>query len=83
MSALSPRHHLRHHWRLNRQLFWQVWTKAFEHGEDSRDQLLLTLGAIRCLYWQALGMGLPHTAARIAAWWKVTAPIHRQGTLIC
>lgn len=64
-------------------MFWKLWTKAFEHGEDSRDQLLLTLGAIRCLYWQALGMDLPHVAARIAVWWKVTAPLHRQGALIC
>ena len=82
MSALPPRYHLRHHWRLNRQLFWQVWSRAFEHGEDTLDQLLLTLGAIRCLYWQALGQGHEKTARAIGNWWAKVAPLHQQGTLI-
>jgi hypothetical protein len=82
MSALPPRYHLRHHWRVNRQLFWQFWFRAFERQENTRDQLLLTLGAIRCLYWQALGQGHDKTARTIANWWSKVAPLHQQGALI-
>lgn len=77
------RQHIRFHLRQYRRQFRQLWVAAFEGKGDTTQQMLMTLGAIRCLYWQALGMDLPHVAARIAVWWKVTAPLHRQGALIC
>lgn len=77
------RQHVRFHMRQYRSQFRQQWVAAFESSADTKCQMLMTLGAIRCLYWQALGMGLPHAAGRIALWWKVTAPLHRQGGLIC
>jgi len=82
MTALPVRYHLRHHWRTQRARFWVLWVSAFEHGEPTRDQLLLTLGAIRSLYWQALGQGYDKTARAIGNWWAKTAPIHKQGELI-
>ena len=82
MSALPPRYHLRYHWRQSRQQFWRLWARAFEQQDDTRDQLLLTLGAIRCLYWQALGQGHEKTARAIGNWWAKVAPLHQQGTLI-
>lgn len=77
------RQHISFHMRQYRSQFRQQWVSAFEHSADTSHQMLMTLGAIRCLYWQALGMGLPHVASRIAAWWKAAAYIHRQGELIC
>ena len=82
MSALPPRYHLRYHWRQSRQQFWRLWARAFEQQDDTRDQLLLTLGAIRCLYWQALGQGHDKTARAIGNWWAKVAPLHQQGALI-
>ena len=82
MSALPPRYHLRYHWRQSRQQFWRLWARAFEQQDDTRDQLLLTLGAIRCLYWQALDQDHDKTARAIGNWWAKVAPLHQQGALI-
>jgi len=82
MSALPIQYHLRHHWRKSRAQFWALWYRAFEHQEDTRDQLLLTLGVIRSIYWQALGQGYDKTARAIGNWWARVAPLHQQGELI-
>jgi len=81
MSTPSPREHLRFHWRQLRCQCRRQWQAAFD-GRQHRDQLLMTIGAIRCLYWQALGLNQPHIAGHIAKWWAITAPLHRMGALI-
>ncbi|WP_236091743.1 hypothetical protein [Aeromonas salmonicida] len=43
---------------------------------------LLALGAIRSIYWQALGQGETALATEIGDWWKESAPLHEQGEVI-
>lgn len=43
---------------------------------------LLTLGAIRALYWLALGQGDTPLATEIGDWWAEGAPLHRLGEVI-
>ena len=82
MSALPPRYHIRFHFREQRKRFWDLWMRSFEKKENTRDQLLMTIGAISCLYWQALGQGHEHLAGMIRKWWEKAAPLHKQGEQI-
>lgn len=43
---------------------------------------LLALGAIRALYWLALGQGDAALAREIGDWWQEGAPLHRLGEVI-
>ncbi|MEH8140120.1 hypothetical protein Q7I15_05620 [Aeromonas veronii] len=43
---------------------------------------LLALGAIRAIYWLALGQGDTPLATEIGDWWKEGAPLHRLGEVI-
>lgn len=43
---------------------------------------LLALGAIRSIYWLALGQGGTQLATEIGDWWKEGAPLHRLGEVI-
>lgn len=43
---------------------------------------LLALGAIRSIYWLALGQGDTALATEIGDWWKESAPLHEQGEVI-
>ncbi|MGL5841192.1 MAG: hypothetical protein ACRCYK_05205 [Aeromonas hydrophila] len=43
---------------------------------------LLALGAIRAIYWLALGQGETPLATEIGDWWKECAPLHGLGEVI-
>ncbi|RQM71322.1 hypothetical protein EHZ82_06685 [Aeromonas hydrophila] len=43
---------------------------------------LLALGAIRSIYWLALGQGETALATEIGDWWKECAPLHGLGEVI-
>lgn len=43
---------------------------------------LLALGAIRAIYWLALGQGETPLATEIGDWWKEGAPLHGLGETI-
>ncbi|MBL0563135.1 hypothetical protein JD550_20095 [Aeromonas hydrophila] len=43
---------------------------------------LLALGAIRSIYWLALGQGETPLATEIGDWWKECAPLHGLGEVI-
>lgn len=43
---------------------------------------LLALGAIRSIYWLALGQGDTSLATEIGDWWKECAPLHGLGEVI-
>ncbi|MGL4448717.1 MAG: hypothetical protein ACRCUZ_13540 [Shewanella sp.] len=51
-------------------------------GAVDRDGQLLALGAIRALYWLALGRGEAQWAASVAVWWANAAQIHQLGEII-
>ncbi|GAB5991291.1 hypothetical protein [Aeromonas enteropelogenes] len=46
-----------------------------------RDEIL-TLGAIRAIYWLALGQGDTPLATEIGDWWRECAPLHGLGEVI-
>lgn len=46
-----------------------------------RDEIL-ALGAIRAIYWLALGQGDTPLATEIGDWWKECAPLHGLGEVI-
>ena len=75
---LNATDHLRSHWRQAKADFWRHWRPCFEQGQD-RAYLLLDLGTIRSLYWQALGLNALSIAKTISAWWRKTAPVHQLG----
>ncbi|OXS14905.1 hypothetical protein CGX12_11840 [Zobellella denitrificans] len=86
---LNATDHLRAHWRQAKADFWRHWQECFElpaarrPGRNSaRDRLILDLGTIRSLYWQALGLNALPIARAIGAWWRKTAPVHRLGEVV-
>lgn len=82
MSDILPlRLHLRTHWWQAKADFWRHWQACFEQGAD-RARLLLDLGTIRSLYWQALGQGFLAIAKAIGNWWAKTADLHQLGRVV-
>ena len=80
-DILNPRAHLRKHWWQAKADFWRHWRECFEHKAD-RARLLLDLGTIRSLYWQALGQGFLAIAKAIGNWWAKTADLHQLGKAV-
>lgn len=80
-DILHPRAHLRLHWRQAKADFWRQWQPCFEQGED-HTRLMITLGTIRSLYWQALGQGVLNIASTIGNWWRKVAPLHQLGEVV-
>lgn len=80
-NTLAPRDHLRFHWHHARRDFWREWQPCFESA-TLPDRLLLILGTIRSLYWQALGLGVLTVAKTIGNWWRKTAPVHQLGEVV-
>ena len=80
-DILHPRDHLRLHWRQAKADFWRQWQPCFEQGKDAT-RLMITLGTIRSLYWQALGLNALSIAKTIRAWWRKTAPVHQLGKVV-
>lgn len=50
--------------------------------ENGKVAELLALGAIRALYWLALGSGEAALATTIANWWADVSPMHGLGETI-
>lgn len=80
-NMLRPADHFRLHWRMAKAEFWKQWEKCFKHGGD-RIRLMIILGTIRSLYWQALGQGVLNIARTIGNWWRKVAPVHQQGEVV-
>ena len=78
LQAPAPVSQLTKHWEVARDEFSNsrhVITRS-SVGE------LLALGAIRAVYWLALGSGEVALAREISEWWASRNPIHRLGETI-
>ncbi|WP_445399918.1 hypothetical protein [Zobellella sp. An-6] len=78
---LNATDHLRRHWWQAKADFWRHWKECFEQGAG-RDRLILDLGTIRSLYWQALGLNALSVAKSIRVWWAKTADLHQLGKAV-
>ncbi|MGU5794641.1 hypothetical protein ACV1DW_17595 [Aeromonas hydrophila] len=66
---------------------WGVAREEFNHAEVmpfsfNTDEQLLALGAVRAVYWLALGGGEVALAKEIAEWWAECEPLHGLGETI-
>lgn len=67
-------------------LHWQSYRADYigasnaTYGTDAAE--VLALGAIRSIYWLALGQGETPLATEIGDWWKECAPLHGLGEVI-
>ncbi|WP_429180109.1 hypothetical protein [Aeromonas salmonicida] len=75
MQPPAPVSQLTKHW----QAAMREYLIAPENGEVAE---LLALGAIRALYWLALGSGEATLATTIANWWADVSPMHGLGDTI-
>lgn len=62
------------HWLAYRAEYITSDVKLRSFDDDIR--ALLALGAIRAIYWQALGHGDVELATEIGDWWEECAPLH-------
>ncbi len=78
MQPPAPASQLAKHWQAAREEFGNsrhVITRS-SVGE------LLALGAIRAVYWLAVGSAELTLAREIAEWWAIRNPLHRLGETI-
>ncbi|MNE30443.1 hypothetical protein D3C80_1239580 [compost metagenome] len=68
------------HWLAARAEFIAAGGEARGNRDTTRE--LLALGAVRAVYWQALGQGDTTLAREIGDWWHEFAPLHGQGEVI-
>lgn len=78
LQAPAPVSQLTKHWEVARAEY----EKARVLWADLDASELLALGAIRAVYWLALGSGEVALAREIAEWWADCAPIHGLGETI-
>ncbi|MNJ66383.1 hypothetical protein D3C77_624560 [compost metagenome] len=79
--AMAPTHGpLVTHWLAARAEFIAAGGEARGDRDISRE--LLALGAVRSVYWLALGLGETALAREIGDWWHECAPLHGQGEVI-
>lgn len=79
--AMAPTHGpLVTHWLAARAEFIAAGGEARGDRDISRE--LLALGAVRSVYWLALGQGEIALAREIGEWWRECAPLHGQGEVI-
>lgn len=79
--AAAPVHsQLTCHWLAARAEFIAAGGEARGDRELSRE--LLALGAVRSVYWLALGQGDTALAREIGEWWAECAPLHGLGEVI-
>jgi len=80
-SAMAPTHGpLVTHWLAARAEFIAAGGEARGDRDSARE--LLALGAVRSVYWLALGQGETALAREIGDWWRECAPLHGQGEVI-
>ncbi|MFM4852046.1 hypothetical protein [Aeromonas caviae] len=79
--AMAPTHGpLVTHWLAARAEFIAAGGEARRDRDIARE--LLALGAVRSVYWLALGQGETALAREIGDWWRECAPLHGQGEVI-
>lgn len=79
--AMAPTHGpLVTHWLAARAEFIAAGGEIRGDRDISRE--LLALGAVRSVYWLALGQGETALAQEIGEWWRECAPLHGQGEVI-
>lgn len=79
--AMVPTHGpLVTHWLAARAEFIAAGGEA--RGDRNITRELLALGAVRSVYWLALGQGETALAREIGDWWHECAPLHGQGEVI-
>lgn len=79
--AMAPTHGpLVTHWLAARAEFIAAGGEAREDRDIARE--LLALGAVRSVYWLALGQADTALAREIGDWWRECAPLHGQGEVI-
>lgn len=61
---------------------WLSYRAEYITPSPSEIDEILALGAIRSIYWLALGQGDAALATEIGAWWKECAPLHGLGEVI-
>ncbi|WP_421329653.1 hypothetical protein [Aeromonas veronii] len=80
-AASFPTHNpLTTHWLAARAEFIAAGGEA--RGDRDIPRELLALGAVRSVYWLALGQGETALAKEISEWWQECAPLHGQGEVI-
>jgi len=79
--AMAPAHGpLVTHWLAARAEFIAAGGEVRGDRDIARE--LLALGAVRSVYWLALGQGETALAREIGDWWHECAPLHGQGEVI-
>ena len=79
--AAAPAHsQLTGHWLAARAEFISAGGEASNSRDIPRE--LLALGAVRSVYWLALGQGDAALAREIGEWWRECAPLHGLGETI-
>lgn len=79
--AMAPTHSpLVTHWLAARAEFIAAGGEVRGDRDIARE--LLALGAVRSVYWLALGQGETALAREIGEWWRECAPLHGQGEVI-
>ncbi|MNG74191.1 hypothetical protein D3C79_326650 [compost metagenome] len=79
--AMAPTHSpLVTHWLAARAEFIAAGGEVRGDRDIARE--LLVLGAVRSVYWLALGQGETALAREIGEWWRECAPLHGQGEVI-
>ncbi|OCA62789.1 hypothetical protein A9R10_09520 [Aeromonas piscicola] len=79
-AALPAHNQLTTHWLAARAEFIAAGGEA--RGDRDIHRELLALGAVRSVYWLALGQGATALAKEIGEWWQECAPLHGQGEVI-
>ncbi|MCE9945342.1 hypothetical protein LZ627_17220 [Aeromonas rivipollensis] len=78
---MAPTHSpLGTHWLAARAEFIAAGGEVRGDRDIARE--LLALGAVRSVYWLALGQGETALAREIGEWWRECAPLHGQGEVI-
>ena len=80
MQPPAPVSPLTKHWEVALEEFSTSGSDACRNRDITRE--LLALGAIRAVYWLALGGGEVALATEIAEWWAECEPLHGLGETI-
>lgn len=80
MQALAPISQLTKHWLAAVDEFASTGSDTMRNRKVTKE--LLALGAIRALYWLALGAAEVTLAKDIAEWWAECEPLHGLGETI-
>ncbi|WP_439837206.1 hypothetical protein [Aeromonas enteropelogenes] len=80
MQPPAPVSQLTKHWDVAQEEFNTSGSDAKRNRNITQE--LLALGAIRAVYWLALGSGEVALAREIAEWWAECEPLHGLGETI-